>query len=66
MRVAGATAMQRLGSKGTHLRLRKVRFVTYMPGDPIPEPALVEFAREAGQLATMSREERLAREPDGD
>ena len=52
--------------RGAHLHLRKVRFVTYLPGDPIPEPALVEFTREAAHLATMSREERLARELDHD
>ncbi len=51
---------------GAHLGLRKVRFVTYMPGDPIPEPALVEFTREAAWLATMSRDERLALELDRD
>lgn len=42
---------------GAHLNLRKVRFVTYEPGDPIPEPALVEYTREAARLATMSRYE---------
>jgi hypothetical protein len=48
--------------RGAHLNLRKVRFVTYQPGDPIPEPALVEYAREAAELATLSRGDRLARE----
>jgi hypothetical protein len=52
--------------RGAHLRLRKVRFVTYQPGDPIPEAALVEFTRDAARLAAMSREERLARELDRD
>ncbi len=51
---------------GAHLKLRKVRFVTYAPGDPIPETALVEYTRHAARLATMSREERLARELDRD
>jgi hypothetical protein len=50
--------------RGAHLNLRKVRFVTYEPGDPMPEPALVAYTREAARLATMSREERLARELD--
>ncbi len=46
--------------EGAHLRLKKVRFVTFRPGDEIPEAALVEFTREASRLAAMSREERLA------
>lgn len=45
--------------RGAHLNLRKVRFVTYEPGDPIPEPALIEYTREAARLATMTRGERL-------
>lgn len=52
--------------RGAHLKLRKVRYVTYKPGDSIPEPALVVFTRDAARLATMSREERLARELDRD
>jgi hypothetical protein len=52
--------------RGAHLKLRKVRFVTYEPGDPIPESALVEYTREAAILATMSRGERLAREIERD
>jgi hypothetical protein len=50
--------------RGDHLNLRKVRFVTYEPGDPIPEPALVRYTREAARLASLSRQERLARELD--
>jgi hypothetical protein len=50
--------------RGAHLRLKKVRYVTYQAGDPIPETALVEFTRDAARLATMSREERMARELD--
>jgi len=52
--------------RGADLKLRKVRFVTYEPGEPIPEPALVEYTRDAARLATMSREERLVRELDRD
>ena len=52
--------------RGAHLNLRKVRFVTYAPGEPIPEAALVEYTRDAARLAMMSREERLARELDRD
>jgi hypothetical protein len=46
--------------EGAHLRLKKVRFVTFRPGDEIPEAAMVEYTREAARLAAMSREERLA------
>ena len=52
--------------RGAHLKLRKVRFVTYGPGEPIPESALVEYTRQAATLATMSSAERLARELDRD
>jgi hypothetical protein len=52
--------------RGAHLKLRKVRFVTYKPGELIPESALVEYTRDAARLAAMSREERLARELDRD
>ena len=46
--------------EGAHLKLRKVRFTTFRPGDAIPEAALVELTRQAARLAAMSREERLA------
>jgi hypothetical protein len=52
--------------RGAHLKLRKVRFVTYEPGDRIPVSTLVALTRDAARLATMSREERLARELDRD
>jgi hypothetical protein len=52
--------------RGAHLNLRKVRFVTYEPGEAIPAAALVRYTREAARLATMSREERLAHELDRD
>jgi len=38
---------------GAHLNLRKVRFVTYEPGDPIPTTALVRYVQEAAELAGM-------------
>jgi hypothetical protein len=44
---------------GAHLNLRKVRFVTYEPADPIPESALVELTRDAARLAEMRRQDRL-------
>jgi hypothetical protein len=39
---------------GAHLNLRKVRFVTYQPGDPIPTVALSRYCREAAALAVLS------------
>ena len=47
--------------RGAHLQLRKVRYVTYEPGDPVPESQLVEYTREAARLATMSVAERPPR-----
>ncbi len=48
--------------RGAHLNLRKVRYVTYEPGDPIPDGDLVEFTQEAARLAVLSRPELMARE----
>ena len=48
--------------RGAHLDLRKVRYVTYEPGDPIPDGDLVEFTQEAARLAVLSRPELEARE----
>jgi hypothetical protein len=48
--------------QGAHLNLRKVRFVTFEPGDAIPCAALARYTREAARLAAMSRNERLALE----
>lgn len=39
--------------QGAHLNLRKVRFVTYEPGDAIPTEALVRYTREAAALAAL-------------
>ena len=44
---------------GAELGLRKVRFATYEPGDPIPEPNLIRYAREAARLAGMAPGERM-------
>lgn len=41
--------------QGAHLNLRKVRFVTYRPGDVIPVEALVRYTAEAAALATLGR-----------
>jgi hypothetical protein len=38
---------------GAHLDLKKVRYVTCEPGDPIPTDALVRYTREAAELAAM-------------
>ncbi len=46
--------------EGAHLRLKKVRFMTFRPDDELPEGALVRFTTEAARLAAMSRDERLA------
>jgi len=40
---------------GAHLDLRKVRFVTYEPGDAIPARVLVRYTREAAALAALGR-----------
>lgn len=44
--------------QGAHLNLRKVRYVTYQPGDPLPTDALVRYTREAAELAAIRRRER--------
>jgi hypothetical protein len=41
--------------RGAHLDLRKVRFVTYEPGDPVPVETLVRYTLEAAELATLGR-----------
>jgi hypothetical protein len=48
--------------RGAHLNLRKVRFVTFEPGDPVPFSVLVRYTREAARLAAMSPDDRLALE----
>jgi len=50
--------------RGAHLKLKQVRYVTFQPGDAIPDGDLVEFTRDAARLAVMSRAERLSRELD--
>jgi hypothetical protein len=52
--------------EGAHLRLKKVRYLTFVPGQPIPEQALVELIREAAGIAGLSRQDRLALELDSD
>jgi hypothetical protein len=52
--------------EGAHLRLRKVRFLTFRPGQPIPALEVLELTREAARVASLSREERLALAADRD
>ena len=52
--------------EGAHLRLRKVRFLTFRPGQPIPATEVVELTRDAARIAILSREERLALAADRD
>lgn len=46
--------------EGAHLKLRKVRFLTFLPGQPIPEASCAALLRESVRVAAMSRDERLA------
>ena len=39
--------------RGAHLDLKKVRYVTYQPGDEVPTDALVRYTLEAAALATL-------------
>jgi hypothetical protein len=52
--------------EGAHLKLRKVRFLTFQPGQPIPEGTCSSLLREAARVAAMSRDERLALTLDGE
>jgi hypothetical protein len=40
--------------EGAHLGLRKVRFVTYRPGEPIPTARLVALTQEAAHVAALT------------
>ena len=46
--------------EGAHLKLRKVRYLTFRPSQAIPEAPLIAFTRQAAGLAAMTREQRLA------
>jgi hypothetical protein len=46
--------------EGAHLRLVSTRFVTFEPGDGIPEPEMEDLTRQAARIAALSREERFA------
>jgi hypothetical protein len=44
--------------RGAHLRLKKVRYLTYGPRDRIASRVVIEFTRDAARIAAMSRGER--------
>ena len=44
--------------RGAHLRLKKVRYLTYEPTDRIPARVVSSFTRDAARIAAMSRAER--------
>jgi hypothetical protein len=43
---------------GAHLKLKKVRYLTFSPEDPIDAKPVIEFTRQAVEIASMSRAER--------
>jgi hypothetical protein len=45
--------------QGAHLRLKKVRYLTFTSPDQIDEPEVLAFVREAVRIATLSRPERM-------
>jgi hypothetical protein len=45
--------------QGAHLRLKKVRYLTFTAPDQIDEREVLAFVREAVRIATLSRAERL-------
>ena len=44
--------------RGAHLKLKKVRYLTFVPGDRIPAKVVRDFTRDAARIASMSRGER--------
>ena len=44
--------------RGAHIKLKKVRYLTYAPGDVIAAEHVIEFTRDAARIAGMSRGER--------
>ncbi len=45
---------------GAHLGLKKVRYLTYLPGDAIPARAVLRLINDGAAIAAMTRSERLA------
>lgn len=52
--------------EGAHLGLKKVRFTTFVEGQPIPTAALEALTREAARVSLLTRAERVARAFDRD
>ncbi|HYI21564.1 MAG TPA: DUF1801 domain-containing protein [Candidatus Limnocylindrales bacterium] len=46
---------------GAHLGLKKVRYLTYLPGDAIPSQAVLRLVNEGAEIAAMTTSERVAR-----
>ncbi len=44
--------------RGAHLKLKKVRYLTFAPGDRVPATVVTNFTRDAARIASMSRGER--------
>jgi hypothetical protein len=44
--------------RGAHLKLKKVRYLTYGPRDRIAARLVIDFTRDAARIAAMSRGER--------
>ena len=44
--------------RGAHLRLKRVRYLTFRPAERIPSRLVTDFVREAARIASMSRAER--------
>lgn len=44
--------------EGANLKLKKVRYLTFTPGEKVDAKLVVDFTREAARIATMSRGER--------
>lgn len=46
--------------EGAHLRLKRVRFLTYVPKQPIPRAVLMAFTRQAASVGRLSAGDRAA------
>lgn len=46
--------------EGAHLRLRQVRYLTYRPGDELPEATVMALIRDAARVAQLSPANRVA------
>jgi hypothetical protein len=44
--------------RGAHLKLKKVRYLTFGPGERIPSKLVVDLTRQAARISSMSRGER--------